>query len=211
LNIDVANLDAVLFSYFWLNIQSVKEFLEQRGQKDIFAITENADIKPLLNLNYAYNPNPMRATFFSVAENETIMFPNLQDGWATLFHTITNSLKTKSCYMKIIDSNKIVDASNCFIYCEDSQERIVYTLKDNKWVFFEQGIPLSFENTAYYAARQKKERLSKAIMLEYCEKIGISKNGNIELNTDKAFSYESRWTGEFSNSNGFGNTSFIRK
>ena len=207
MNIDISNLDAILFSYFWLDIKSVRTLLEQGILKNA-VITEDADIKPLLNLQYGYNTTPMRATFFSVAKNTTIMFSNLQDGWATLYNTIANRLKAKSCYMRIMDCNKIVDASNCFIYCEDSKERIVYTLKEHKWVFYEQGMPLPFENTNYYTAKQKKERLNKKIMVEYCEHLGISKNGIITLNASGAFSYE---YGKCANSKGIDSAYFVRK
>ena len=194
LNIDIAVLDAVLFSYFWLDIQSVKEYLMHTEKMRNAVFSENIDIKPMLDLNYAYNPNPKRATFYSVSENVTIMFPNLQDGWITRFYSIADKLKAKACYMKIMDYRKFPDdSSNYLIHIENSQKRIVYTLKENKWVFFEQGCPLPFENTAYYAAKQKKERLSKKIMLEYSESLGVAKNGIITVNDDRAFSYELYW------------------
>ena len=206
MDIKIANLDAVLFSYFWHDIKSVKEIVEQLTLKGA-AISKDVDIEPLLNLSYAYGPSLMRATFFSTSENTTIMFPNLQDGWFTLFSTITSKLKAKSCYMKIMDSNKIVDGANYLVYCEGSQERVVYTLKENRWVFWEQGAPQHFENTAYYTAKQKKERLSREIMLGYCENLEITKNGVVTLNIDSAFSYE------LGNATGksVGSTSFIRK
>ena len=206
MNIDIVRLDAVLFSHFWLDIKSVKELLEQMTLKGS-SISQDIDINPLLDLQYAYGPSPMRATFFPITENTTIMFPNVQDGWFTLFSSITKRRNAKSCYMKIMDLNKIVDASNYFIYCENSQERIVYTLKEDRWVFWEQGTPLAFENTAYYTAKQRKNRLSKEIMLEYCENLEISKSGIITLNTDEAFSYELGGSGNFT----LGSTSFIRK
>jgi hypothetical protein len=211
LDIDIANLDAVLFSYFWLDIKIVRKILEQRTQKDNAIISEDIDIKPLLDLNYTYNPNPKRATFFSASENATIMFPNMQDGWNTLFHVIANGLKMKACYMAIMDYRKLVDSSNYLIHIEDSQRRVVYALKENKWVFYEEGTPLSFENTVYYNAKLKRERLSKEVMFEYCERLEISKNGIITLSADEAFSYELYWSGKFAGSRGVGPTSFIRK
>ncbi|MDR2546826.1 MAG: hypothetical protein LBC96_04850 [Lachnospiraceae bacterium] len=211
MNVDIANLDAVLFSYFWLDIKVVRGFLEQRTQKDNAVISDNVDINPLLSLYYAYNPNPKRAIFFSVADNATIMFPNLQDGWNTLFHVIANGLFAKACNMTIMDNSKFTDSSNYLIYSDDSQKRVVYTLKEDRWVFFEQGAPLPFEDTAYYNARQKRERLSKEIMLEYCESLEIAKNGIITLNADGAFSYELYWSGKLAGSRGAGSTSFVRK
>ena len=204
MHVDITVLDAVLFSVYWTDIQVIREHLAQNKNA---TFTSDINIEPLLNLQYAYNPNPLRATFFPMANGYTIMFPNLQDGWATLFYNITRRLKAKSCYMTIMDYKKLVDASNYFIYCEYSQERVVYTLKEDRWMFYEQGVPLSFENTAYYTARQKKERLSKEIMMEYCESLGITSNGLIHLNPDGAFSYE-YGKGQYK---GAGATSFARK
>ena len=95
--------------------------------------------------------------------------------------------------MKIMDDIKIVDPSNYFCHYENGLERVVYTLKENKWVFHEQGEPLPFENKDYYAARIKKERLNKPIMSEYCEHLAIAKNGFIDFDVGEAFSYSLYW------------------
>ena len=210
-DIDIASLDAVLFSFYWSDIRSLKEYLAQHAQEWNGAFSEDVNINPLLNLQYAYNPNPQRATFFSVEKNTTIMFPNLQDGWRTLFNNIAHGLKTKACCITIMDDKKMIDSANYFHYVEDSFVRTIYTIKENKWAFFEQGSPLSFENTAYYTAKQKKERLNKRIMLEYCESLGIIKNGIISLAPNNAFSFEMFWTGKFTDNKGFGRTSLVRK
>ena len=41
LNIDIAVLDAVLFSYFWLDIQSVKEYLMHKEKMSNAVFSEN--------------------------------------------------------------------------------------------------------------------------------------------------------------------------
>jgi hypothetical protein len=210
-DIDITNLDAVLFSFYWLDIQSIKKYLAQYAQKWNGGFSEDIDIDPLLHLQYAYNPNPQRATFFSVGKNTTIMFPNLQDGWRTLFHNIARGLKAKACNMTIMDDKRMIDPGNYLDYVEDSLARVVYTIKEDKWIFFEQGTPLPFENTAYYTAKQKKERLNKRIMLEYCESLRITKNGVISLAFENAFSFEMFWGGKYANSKGFGSTSLMRK
>jgi hypothetical protein len=113
--------------------------------------------------------------------------------------------------MQIMDDKKIADAGCYLYYVEDSLERVVYTLKEAKWVFFEKGSLQPFENAAYYTAKHKKERLNKSIMLEYCEKLAILKSGNISLNHCEAFSYEMFWTSDLKGSKGNGPTSLMRK
>jgi hypothetical protein len=42
-----------------------------------------------------------------------------------------------------------------------------------KWVFYEAGSPLWFENPEYYKRRMIKKRLNYGILKEYCQKLGI--------------------------------------
>ena len=209
MRIDIATLDAVLFSIYWTNIQAIKEHLA-KSKNAAFRFTNNINIEPLLNLQYAYNPNPQRAIFFPITRGCTIMFPNLQDGWASLFHNIANGLNSKACYMRIMDDT-IVETSNYLIHIENMQRRVVYTLKENKWIFFEQGTPLFFENQEHYNINPKKKRLNKTIMLEYSERLEITQNGIININTDGAFACELFWEGQFANSKGAGAVAFTRK
>ena len=206
--INIAELDAVLFTFYWTDIKSIKKCLEQNS-KGVFS--DKIDIKPVLNLQYAYNPNPLRAAFFPVTKDTTIMFSNIQDGWFTLFCSIANAIDIKACYMRIMDDRKIENPSNYLYYINNSVTRVVYTLKDTKWVFYEQGAPLSFENIEYYKAKIKKERLNKNIMTEYCEKMGISINNKIEFDPEGAFSYELYWEGKFAGSKGTGPESLTVK
>lgn len=208
--LDIGKIDAILFTYFWTNVNNIRAFLEQNNEKAVFS--DDIDIAPLLNLEYAYNPNPLRATFFSVTENTCIMFPKLQDGWSSLSSYITNGLKIKSYYFRIMDDKKILMPSN-YLTCNDGLggRRTVYAQKENRWVFANVGEPLPFENTEYYSEKQIKARLNKDILLEYCEKLNITLNGKIDLNESIAFTYESYWEGEFAGSKGRGATSLARK
>lgn len=206
--VDIAGLDAAIFAFYWNDIQSIKACLAQ-NEKAVFS--DNINIEPLLDLQYAYNPNPLRATFFPVTRDTTMMFPNLQDGWLSLFHSTAATMKTRACHMKIMDDTKIINPANYFYYVDNAFERVIYTIKENHWMFYERGEPLSFENTAYYCNKRKKERLNKNIMLEYASSLGILENGTISLNTDNAFTYASFWEGEFAGSKGTGPTALLRK
>ena len=209
MRIEIANMDVVLFSFFWTDIQTVKKYLAQNKEA---VFSDDTDITPILDLQYAYNANPLKATFYPIKNDCTIMFPNLQDGWFSLYKNIAKGLNSKSCYMTIMDDEKFAYPANSFRYYENGLERVVYTLKEDKWVFYEQGEPLSFENKDYYNARIKKKRLNKAIMLEYCESLGISKNETLDIGDDGAFSYLRYWKGLRTDSQVLvGATSFARK
>jgi hypothetical protein len=130
--IDVAALDAVMFSWFWLNIDAVRECLA-RDEKAAFS--QDVDITPLLDLQIAYNPNSLRVTFFAAGENATIMMPNLQDGCYTLFRRVAAQTKARSFYACIMDDSKLLNPSNYLYYIDGARERVVYTMKEDRWVF----------------------------------------------------------------------------
>ena len=208
MRIEIANMDVILFSFFWTDIHAVKKYLAQNKEA---VFSDDTDITPILDLQYAYNANPLKAIFYPIKNDCTIMFPNLQDGWLTLYKNIAKGLNSKSCYMMIMDDKKFAYPANFFRHYENGLERVVYTLKENKWVFYEQGEPLPFENTDYYVARIKRERLNKPIMSEYCEHLKIAKNGCIDFDVSEAFSYSLYWEGQHKDSTGFGATSLAIK
>ena len=208
MKVNIAELDAILFTFFWTDIGSIKRHLEQ-GNRGAF--TDNTDIAPMLNLEYAYKPNPLRATFFEAGQNACIMFPNLQYGWQSLVGRIKQAMQIKSCYIRIMDDKKMLMPSNCLCYSEGRSKRTVYAQKEKRWVFADAGTPLFFETPQYYESKQIKARLNKKILLEYCERLGVSKSGAIDLCQDSAFSYEAYWEGKFADCKGRGPTSLRRK
>lgn len=53
------------------------------------------------------------------------------------------------------------------------EERLIQVYKEDKWVFYEEGIPLSIENINYYKNRLIKKRLNNSVIKEYLLKFGI--------------------------------------
>jgi hypothetical protein len=51
--------------------------------------------------------------------------------------------------------------------------RIVRTMRDPGWDFFEKGKPLPFENTDYYRRPRIRDRVTPQILEEYVSKLGI--------------------------------------
>lgn len=177
-------------TFFLCNIDVIKSFLsEQSG----FVLSDNFDIDYIHNEKYEYNPkasdNPMNAAFLAIDDSITVMFPNLSDGWVTLVNFICNSLETEGVYCRIIDDiNK--EPCNYFTFYEKGKAvRTVYAMKEGaKWVFYETGEPLWFENSEYYKAKLKKSRLNKSIMTEYLNRLKLTENGILTYKTENGFS-----------------------
>lgn len=54
-----------------------------------------------------------------------------------------------------------------------AKERIILAYEEDKWVFYEKGIPLDIENIDYYKNRLIRKRLNNEIIKEYLLKLGI--------------------------------------
>lgn len=69
-------------------------------------------------------------------------------------------------------------------------KRVVYAMKDPRWIFYQEGNPLPFENLDYYQNRYIKNRLNQAILLEYLEKLGFCILENDFWRSEKALFVE---------------------
>ena len=56
----------------------------------------------------------------------------------------------------------------------NGEERLIYANKEDRWIFYEEGEPLPFENKEYYKRRLIKDRLNNDIIVEYLSKMGIN-------------------------------------
>lgn len=84
---------------------------------------------------------------------------------------------------------------NDFLYSYDGErKRVVKSyLDDTRWVFYEKGEPLFFEDVNNYKARMKKKRLNKEILLDYMSKYGINFY-DIDSNIVRRLNYiQDRW------------------
>lgn len=119
-----------------------------------------------------------KAIFFEslLLKSKTIMLSNSYDGWITLANHISS--KTNSGHITFFitfDEKKENDAQYMFVNkISEEEERVVYSMKEeSRWLFFQDGKPQSFENIEHYRKRRIKERLNVAILVDYCQKLGL--------------------------------------
>jgi hypothetical protein len=127
----------------------------------------------------------------------TVFIGNFRDGLSHMvFATSVDSPRTW-INVRIYDDP---DYPGCvFDYYSDRRNilRSVMACKDEQgWDFAQEGSIQPFENPGYYERRLKKDRLNRAIITEYMEKLGfmIAMDGFWE--TDKPASYDSLGRGE---------------
>lgn len=62
-----------------------------------------------------------------------------------------------------------------FYYSQSNiQERLIQVYKEDKWVFYEIGKPISIENMCLYNKRLVKDRLNNGVIENYLLKLGVS-------------------------------------
>lgn len=167
------SMDYFVFNYLSIDLDKVSLILKKIFDKRKYAIRQDllyVDMpeKPILGGRHF-----PRAVFFvpKNSEGKTIMISNYSDGWITLGNIISNESKTSNYNFKLSKDENLI---NSLIYWDNGQnKRVVYTMKDSQWVFYEQGIPLWFEDTNNYNKRLIKNRLNYEILVSYCEKMDL--------------------------------------
>lgn len=146
-----------------------------------------------LNIQQYFNPRPGGAHYekfswwSSTKYPNTIFFAsNYEDGLNSLCELLRKRLRSVLIHLKI----SIPEDMNWFLYIDsEGKERIVYSLKEDRWVFCNLGEPLSFENVDYYKHRIIKKRMNFDIISEYLLKQGIDfRNIDTEVQECMTFS-----------------------
>ena len=106
--------------------------------------------------------------------NKVFFISNYEDGLYTLckaIHRIVGKI------LIICSLSNKTNISNPFfqLYYSDSNlnERSIMAYKDERWIFYEEGTPLYFENICNYKNKYIKRRLNNDIIIEYLKKLGI--------------------------------------
>ena len=141
-----------------------------------------ANIYPdILQIENYYNPEYNTLLKFSWWESErypgtTFLCCNLQDGMSSYSEFFRRSLECEifRCRMSM-DLSPQCYPCNTFSYTSSSGEsRNVLTYTEGRWVFYESGNILPFENGEYYKNKYIKNRLNANILIEYITKLGYN-------------------------------------
>jgi len=186
---NINDFPSITFSYFDTTINKIDDFLRVffkekiENNKTIISRVKSNEFKALseccLKAQQSYNIGSYEALFYnpSICKDKTIMISNLTDGWFTLCNVISHNLEC-SYYLFTIDDRVSSEPSNSFRYVNKDVERVVYSMKDGKWIFYSEGVPLFFEDEKNYKKRIIKERLTKQILIEYCNLLGLRVDEN---------------------------------
>lgn len=119
-------------------------------------------------------PAVWRICLFETKNLNTVMISNLYDGAHSLLWNLASRSGIESLSIRTTDSSTKCDCINELIYFNEGEmRRIVRTMTDPYWDFFEKGQPLWFEDVSLYSQRYKKDRLNRRILTDYCLKLGL--------------------------------------
>lgn len=168
-------INNITLTFFPLDLECVKNlFTKALGRE--FRVCYAADNNDSLYNYYVqqYNAPERRFILFSPKSNPrtTIMYANIQDGYTFLIKFVSKSCDLEYYSIVLSDGTSFGLQGYHFHHYAPNKVRHILCYQDPKWVFYEEGKPLWFENTEYYTQRLKKKRLNKEIITEYLRSLG---------------------------------------
>jgi hypothetical protein len=156
----------------------LSEIFKKELNLDVVRITNYA--KGLENTNgFVSHGRIDKSVFFnSIQKPDSIIFhSNINDGYYTLMNVISYNFNIPIYSFSLYkEDSKFSEGYSMFYREGKKKERVVMLLKEDKWVFYQRGEPLFFENTELYSKPRLKQRLSNEILIEYINKLGFSFN-----------------------------------
>lgn len=165
----------IAIEFFNADIETVKQKLLSLSPFSLFQVFAKNQDKGKMNvlgmLTPQYLPNQIRFVLFEPTCNigTTVCYTNLTNGWGEVFDGNSPSLGFKAYHCRICDE---LYASYHFACFDGTKKRYILCYQDPQWVFYEEGVPLDFENVELYKLRLKKKRLNKEIILQYLNHLG---------------------------------------
>ena len=131
-----------------------------------------SNLQSLLSRKEDVSPNSYTAFFHRPlnAPDFVCMRTPLEDGWQTLFNALSLELGVES--YRISESSGR-DDFYCFQSYQQGKERVVYLMKDTKWIFYEKGERLPCEQSDMYTKRRIRDRLNEPMLLDYLLQVGL--------------------------------------
>ena len=121
------------------------------------------------NRDFSVHDEKIRISSIGELDDPQVMyFCNLDDIWSSLVRELSMNLQ---CRAMIVRSSELSEIGNNFIQkfeLIDAGEtsRIVMSSFDEKWRFFQSGLPLYYENMDRYTLRRIRDRLDRKYIIE---------------------------------------------
>ena len=182
----------IVFSVFKsADLEKVNTFLLENKQNNYNIFYGKLDIEKDIIPKQGGTHYP-KAVFFKPKQTDIVVqYSNYYDGLVTLSNYLSDNLKVPF-YQFALSNPETLDKKFSFAkYVGYKISRVVYTMQDPQWKFYEQGEILPFENTVNYEKKRIKDRLNKEIIIEYCSQLGFDiANNNFWESAEPSLFYE---------------------
>lgn len=154
-----------------------KGFEESFRNKTVFVKKDKLSMQQYINPiedgtkfeKFSWWSNPKYTNVVFLASNE-------RDG--LYLRCTREAVEMKCALIKVSMSTKTKDEPEGLFWFQyispEGKERLVYALREDRWIFYEEGEPLPFENLDYYKRRMIKERIGNDVIIEYLSKLGVN-------------------------------------
>lgn len=190
----------IKFSYTPSSFENIKKILHKKvNENEMYTLlSDNRGFEAIIDTNNKSTPQvyngDLKAIFFPCTTTSgTIMLSNIKDGWETLCFQLSNKSEY-GFYIIRLDESNLNDSMNSLCYINNGDViRIVYSMKDPRWKFYQKGDALWFENKDYYNNRIISKRLNKKILTEYCNKLGLDIENELFWSIDESIIFQRNW------------------
>lgn len=155
------------------------------------------DVTEYIDVPYGGSHYPQMSWWANRLYKNLIFFmSNRRDGMSSLCQNLSRELGCK-LYKFGISKGEEAYYGCTFFYCSKGErERAILAYMEDRWVFWQRGELLPFENPAYYSNRFIKKRLNYDILVEYLGKMGINLF-DIDSNVENCMTFERiKWDSE---------------
>lgn len=154
--------------------------------KDIkFEIKKINDVQELLEL---LSKNEKQFTY------KNIYLARLNSEWSILFDDSSMSDGGSSNLYNFnrlfgYEGLRLIDreSGTMFTYYKGNKERVIYSIRENKWVFYQEGEPLDFEDINNYKKRKISERFNSSILHKYLNILGVTGVEDLVMKSDELY------------------------
>ena len=167
----------IFFSEFHETVQAASSFFFQRRKHLVSyaRLTTCDNASPIGWFSPVYNPEVSEfilLPFQTGSKSVTLFTSNHVDGWYTGANLLSKSTRCRSIQVDIdiCDKEQICRYE---IVVSGEPSRVVYTIQDPHWKFYQQGTPMPYENLNAYLRSKKKDRLTKQMIVDYLSAEGI--------------------------------------
>jgi len=101
----------------------------------------------------------------------TLLVSSLSDGHPTLLNVLSSALSGKILQFRFSRMDMAEPGNFLTCFQGGKRTRTVYSMKEERWVFFQEGNALEFENSVFYTRPRRPDRLNPVILAEYAQSV----------------------------------------